>query len=46
VAHSGLPHRRLRAERTAERIFEMSDGLLAVAGLDGYPRDFDPALAT
>jgi hypothetical protein len=38
-----LHHRRLRAARTAERIFEMSPALLAVAG---YPSDFDPACGT
>ena len=31
-----LHGRRLRAEREAERIFEMSPALLAVAGFDGY----------
>jgi PAS domain S-box-containing protein len=35
--------RRLRAERDAERIFEMSPALLAVAGFDGYLRRFNPA---
>jgi PAS domain S-box-containing protein len=35
--------RRLRAEREAERIFEMSPALLAVAGLDGYLRRINPA---
>ena len=30
--------RRLRVEREAERIFEMSPALLAVAGFDGYLR--------
>ena len=35
--------RRLRAEREAERIFEMSPALLAVAGFDGYLRRFNPA---
>jgi PAS domain S-box-containing protein len=39
-----VPHRRrLRAEREAERIFEMSPALLAVAGFDGYLRRFNPA---
>jgi PAS domain S-box-containing protein len=32
-----------RAEREAERIFEMSPALLAVAGLDGYLKRFNPA---
>jgi hypothetical protein len=41
-----LHHRRLRAARTAERIFEMSPALLAAAGFDGYARDFDPACGT
>jgi PAS domain S-box-containing protein len=35
--------RRLRAERAAEGIFEMSPALLAVAGFDGYLRRFNPA---
>src|ERR1700742_3105990 len=35
--------RRRRAEREAERIFEMSPALLAVAGPDGYLRRFNPA---
>src|SRR3954447_15071176 len=35
--------RRLRAELEAERIFEMSPALLAVAGLDGYLRRINPA---
>ena len=35
--------RRLRAEREAERIFEMSPALLAVAGFDGYLKRFNPA---
>jgi PAS domain S-box-containing protein len=35
--------RRLRAEREAERIFDMSPALLAVAGFDGYLRRFNPA---
>src|SRR4051794_19379202 len=38
-----LRGRRLRAERETERIFEMSPTLLAVAGLDGYLRRFNPA---
>jgi PAS domain S-box-containing protein len=38
-----LHGRRLRAEREAERIFEMSPALLAVAGLDGYLRRINPA---
>jgi PAS domain S-box-containing protein len=38
-----LRGRRLRAEREAERIFEMSPVLLAVAGFDGYLRRFNPA---
>jgi PAS domain S-box-containing protein len=38
-----LHRRRLRAEREAERIFEMSPALLAVAGFDGYLRRFNPA---
>ena len=37
--------RRLRAERAAERIFEMSPALLAVAGYDGYLKRFNPAFA-
>lgn len=37
-------HGRLqRAEREAERIFEMSPTLLAVAGFDGYLKRFNPA---
>jgi PAS domain S-box-containing protein len=32
-----------RAEREAERIFEMSPALLAVAGFDGYLKRFNPA---
>jgi PAS domain S-box-containing protein len=36
---------RLRAEREAQRIFEMSPALLAVAGFDGYLRRFNPAFA-
>src|SRR5690349_16997011 len=35
--------RRLRAEREAERIFEMSPALLAVSGFDGYLKRFNPA---
>jgi PAS domain S-box-containing protein len=35
--------RRLRAEREAERVFEMAPALLAVAGFDGYLRRFNPA---
>jgi PAS domain S-box-containing protein len=31
------------AEREAERVFEMSPALLAVAGFDGYLRRFNPA---
>jgi PAS domain S-box-containing protein len=38
-----LQDRRLRAEREAERIFEMSPALLAVTGFDGYLRRFNPA---
>ena len=38
-----LHGRRLRAEREAERVFEMSPALLAVAGFDGYLRRFNPA---
>jgi PAS domain S-box-containing protein len=38
-----LHGRRLRAEREADRIFEMSPALLAVAGFDGYLRRFNPA---
>ncbi len=46
--HDAVPtrwshRRRLRAEREAERIFEMSPALLAVAGLDGYLRRINPA---
>jgi PAS domain S-box-containing protein len=37
--------RRLRAEREAERIFEMSPALLAVASFDGYLKRFNPAFA-
>jgi PAS domain S-box-containing protein len=43
VAPFGLQGRRLRAEREAQRIFEMSPALLAVAGFDGYLRRFNPA---
>ena len=43
VAPLWLHGRRLRAEREAERIFEMSPALLAVAGFDGYLRRFNPA---
>jgi PAS domain S-box-containing protein len=35
--------RRPRAEREAERIFEVSPALLAVAGFDGYMSLFNPA---
>jgi PAS domain-containing protein len=38
-----LNGRRLRAEREAERIFELSPALLAVVGFDGYLRRFNPA---
>jgi PAS domain S-box-containing protein len=38
-----LHGRRLRAEREAERVFDMSPALLAVAGFDGYLRRFNPA---
>jgi PAS domain S-box-containing protein len=34
---------RLRAEREAERVFEMAPALLAVAGFDGYLKRFNPA---
>jgi PAS domain S-box-containing protein len=40
---SWLHSRRLRAEREAERVFEMSPALLGVAGFDGYLRRFNPA---
>jgi PAS domain S-box-containing protein len=48
ILHAAAPprwshRRRLRAEREAERIFEMSPALLAVAGFDGYLRRFNPA---
>jgi PAS domain S-box-containing protein len=43
VPSSWLHGRRLKAEREAERIFEMSPALLAVAGFDGYLRRFNPA---
>ncbi|HEX5622763.1 MAG TPA: GAF domain-containing protein [Solirubrobacteraceae bacterium] len=47
VNHAVVPMqlhgRRLRAEREAERIFELSPALLAVAGLDGYLRRINPA---
>ena len=43
VAPFWLRGRRLRAEREAERIFEMSPALLGVAGFDGYLRRFNPA---
>ena len=43
VVPTRLHGRRLRAEREAERIFEMSPALLAVAGFDGYLRRFNPA---
>ena len=43
VAPFWLHGRRLRAERAAERIFDMSPALLAVAGFDGYLRRFNPA---
>jgi PAS domain S-box-containing protein len=33
---------RLRAEREAERVFEVAPALLAVAGFDGYLRRFNP----
>jgi PAS domain S-box-containing protein len=39
----GLHGRRLRAEREAERTFEMSPALLGIAGFDGYLRRFNPA---
>jgi PAS domain S-box-containing protein len=39
----GLHSRLLRAEREAERVFEMSPALLAVAGFDGYLKRFNPA---
>src|SRR5215208_5802106 len=45
MARSGLQDRRLKAEREAERIFEMSPALLAVAGFDGYLKRFNPAFA-
>jgi PAS domain S-box-containing protein len=46
--HDAVPprsshRRRLRAEREAERMFEMAPALLAVAGFDGYLRRFNPA---
>ena len=40
---SSLRARRLRAEREVERISELSPALLAVAGFDGYLREFNPA---
>src|SRR4029450_9469797 len=43
VAPLWLNGRRLRAEREAERIFELSPALLAVVGFDGYLRRFNPA---
>jgi PAS domain S-box-containing protein len=43
AARFWLHGRRLRAEREADRIFEMSPALLAVAGFDGYLRRFNPA---
>jgi PAS domain S-box-containing protein len=43
IAPFWLHGRRLRAEREAERIFEMSPALLAVAGFDGFLRRFNPA---
>ena len=43
VAPSWWHRRRVRAEREAERVFEMSPALLAVAGFDGYLRRFNPA---
>ena len=43
VAPFWLHGRRLRAEREAERVFEMSPALLAVVGFDGYLRRFNPA---
>jgi hypothetical protein len=43
VAPFWLHGRRLRAEREAERIFEMSPALLGVAAFDGYLRRFNPA---
>jgi PAS domain S-box-containing protein len=43
MSDARLQDRRLRAEREAERIFEMSPALLAVAGFDGYLRRFNPA---
>ena len=43
MASPWLQGRRLRAEREAERISEMSPALLAVAGFDGYLRRFNPA---
>jgi PAS domain S-box-containing protein len=43
VAPIWLNGRRLRAEREAERIFELSPALLAVVGFDGYLRRFNPA---
>jgi PAS domain S-box-containing protein len=43
AAPSRFHSRRVRAEREADRIFEMSPALLAVAGFDGYLRRFNPA---
>jgi PAS domain S-box-containing protein len=43
LAPFSLHGRLLRAERKAERIFEMSPALLAVAGFDGYLARFNPA---
>ena len=43
LGSSSSQDRERRAERDAERTFEMSPALLAVAGFDGYLRRFNPA---